>query len=54
MNVGATTQGDGIIALITTYGAEILVGAIALVLIVIGIACCRRTLANSRGNEKKF
>lgn len=52
--VGTTTQGDGVIGLITTYGVEILVGAIVLVLAMIGVALCRRTKENSRGSDKKF
>jgi len=54
LSIGATTQGDGVIGYITTYGVEILVGAIVLVLVCIGVAMCRRTHANSRGGDKKF
>ena len=54
LEVGTKTQGDGVIGLITTYGVEILVGAIVLVLAMIGVALCRRTKENSRGSDKKF
>ena len=54
LTVGATTQGDGMIGWITSYGVQAIVGLIGLAVVVIGIALFRRTNANSRGSDKKF
>lgn len=54
MTVGTTTGGGGILGMLSAYGVEILIGAILMVLALIGISFLRRTKANSRGNEKKF
>jgi len=40
--------------MLSSYGVAILVGAIVLVLAMIGVALCRRTKENSRGSDKKF
>jgi len=50
----ATTQGDGVIAWITSYGVQAILAGIALVLVLMVIACLRRTKGNSRGGDKKF
>jgi len=54
MTVGTTTGGGGILGMLSSYGVAILVGAIVLVLAMIGVALCRRTKENSRGSDKKF
>ena len=50
----STTQGDGVIGWITSYGVQAIFAAVALVLVLIGIAILRRTKGNSRGSDKKF
>jgi heme/copper-type cytochrome/quinol oxidase subunit 2 len=54
LQAGATTQGDSTAGWFTTYGLETVVVLAVLVVIGLAIAACRRTKANSRGNEKKF
>jgi hypothetical protein len=55
LTVGTTSQGSGgIVGWFSAYGISIFVGAVVVVLALMVIAMCRRTRANSRGNEKKF
>ena len=50
----STTQGDGVIGLITSYGVQAILAGITLVLVLMVIAFLRRTKGNSRGGDKKF
>ncbi|HEY0309139.1 MAG TPA: hypothetical protein VGB94_13335 [Acidobacteriaceae bacterium] len=50
----ASTQGESLSAWFTTYGLQTILGLAVLLVLGLVVGACRRTKANSRGNEKKF
>ena len=54
LRAGATTQGDDVAGWFTVYGMQVILGLAVLLVIGLVVGVCRRTKANSRGNEKKF
>jgi len=54
LRVSGNQQEGSIAGWVYAYGMEIVVGISVLLVVLLVCAACRRTKANSRGNEKKF